>query len=114
MFKYLCPTGDPTQYLNGMDYPEDPIIPEGFELIEGRPPDGAIPYIPLTLAKKLDQAFTAQPTIVKAEFYSVKAAIKLALEATPPDLDTARLILQNTGVPDELLEAKAALLALFN
>ena len=111
--RYLRPIGDDTQYSDAADYPTMPPVRDGFEWVEGTPPENAIPYRVPTLAQQLDALFSAQPTAVKAQFYTLKAAIKLALEVVPPDLETAKLMIENTEVPEELEAIKDGLLALF-
>lgn len=60
---------------------------------------------------QLDAVFNDLPLPVRAQFYPLKAAVKLAFEQG--DTLAALAIIQNTQVPPELEGEKAALLALF-
>lgn len=63
------------------------------------------------LPAELDALFNALPLEVRAQFYPLKAAVKLAFEQG--DTLAALAIIQNTQVPPELEDEKASLLALF-
>ncbi len=60
----------------------------------------------------LDATFTALPLGVRAQFYPLKAAIKLAFEQG--DTEAALEIVKLAQVPPELQAAKDSLLALFD
>ena len=65
----------------------------------------------IELAPTLDAQFNALPVEVRAQFYPLKAAIKLALEQG--DTLAALAIVQGAPVPPELQEQKDAMLSLF-
>lgn len=59
----------------------------------------------------LDAIFVVLPVEVRAQFYPLKAAIKLAIEVG--DIEAAMAIIQGTPVPPDLQAVKDAMLASF-
>lgn len=66
---------------------------------------------PKSLAQRLDEIFQALPAVARAQFYTLKAAVKIAFESS--DYEAAKLIIQNTAVPPELEAIKQQLLGEF-
>lgn len=67
---------------------------------------------PAPLSVILDTIFNQLPAEVRAQFFPLKAAVKLALDQG--DLEAAKYIVQLTTVPPELEGAKTQMLAVFN
>lgn len=63
------------------------------------------------LPQQLDAVFNQLPVEARAQFYPLKAAVKLALEQG--DTSAALAIIQAVDVPPELQDAKDSLLNLF-
>lgn len=58
------------------------------------------PPPPVPVATQLETMFNSQVAAVRAQFFTLKAAVKLALEQG--DIEAAILIIQNAPVPPEL------------
>jgi hypothetical protein len=64
------------------------------------------------LPNELDAVFNALPVLVRAQFFPLKASVKLAFEQG--DTEAALEIIKIAQVPPELESSKASLLALFD
>jgi len=68
--------------------------------------------LPVPLIDKLANFMNAQSIEVQAQFAALRAAVKNELSEDRPLV--AKAIIENTQVPEELAEAKVALLAMFD
>ena len=57
---YLRPIGDTSQFSNWANYASNPPYeaPNGFEWVEGEPPENATPYVQLSALDQLEQLIT--------------------------------------------------------
>ncbi len=91
--------------VNGM---EIPMTPE--EIAERQAEENAPPPPP-PLNVRLDGLFNDLPVEIRAQFYYLKPAIKLAIEQG--DTEAAEAIIANAPVPSELEAVRQSLLAQF-
>ncbi len=108
---YLRPVGDSSRYSDAAEYDAPPFEREGFEWVEGDPPQEAVVHRQKTLLEELTDIFNAQPLEVQVAFYNLVPQVKTALDADRSDI--AQLIIQEATVPAELEAVRAALLEKF-
>ncbi|MBX2861173.1 MAG: hypothetical protein KTR14_08055 [Vampirovibrio sp.] len=86
-------------------------MPEGFELVEGRPPRNATRFQEWSIQEKLKILYLQQPVAVRVQFYTLKAAVKNAFEDN--DIEAAQEIIRSTQVSGPLAALKAQMLGIF-
>lgn len=90
---------------------ESTDIPMTPEEIAQRQAEEALPKPPPSIAEQLEEVFRTLPVEVRAQFYPLKAGIKVALEER--DLPMAKAIIQGATVPYELKGTQQSLLQVF-
>ncbi len=96
------------RYVKMVNGVEIPMTPE--EIAERQAEENAPPP-PLPLNVRLDGIFNGLPVEIRAQFYYLKPAIKLAIEQG--DTEAAEAIIANAPVPSELEAVRQSLLAQF-
>ena len=96
------------RYVKMVNGEEIPMTPDE---IAARQAEEAIGPPPPTLGMRLDSIFSSLPVEVRAQFYHLKAGIKVALEER--DMPVAKAIIQGVTVPSELEAVRQSLLQLF-
>lgn len=91
--------------VNGVEIPMTP------EEIDERQAEENAPPPPPPLNVRLDGIFNGLPVEIRAQFYPLKAAIKLALEQG--DTEAAEAIIATAPVPSELEAVRQSLLQQF-
>lgn len=109
---YLQPIGDTSQFSDAADYSARPANREGFVWVKGKPPQKATVYRTLSTSDRLDAEFKKLPLTVQAQFYPLKAAVKLALEQG--ETGVAAEIVRSAAVPPEFEGVRAKLLEFLN
>lgn len=109
---------DPEQFTDSARYgsssnAENPPFPapEGFEWVEGTPPQDALPYVEPTLDDRLSTIFDAQTVELRAQFAPLRAAVRTELQLGHADV--AEAIIAQADIPVELEPIRTALLAEF-
>lgn len=113
MKKHLFLTGsDPYTYSDYgySDLTNHPKLQEGFEVIEGGVPEGAVKYVKKTTADLLNDIYNAQPAIKRGTYAPLKAAVDLLLEQG--DIEAVQALVQGATVAPEDEPIKQQLLAL--
>ena len=83
-----------------------------YEEIEGRPPEGYTTEPPeKSLPERLNEKFKTLPVDVRATFYTLKAAVKIALDEG--DTDAAKRVIEMAPVTADLEAARDAMLQEF-
>lgn len=108
MRMYQRPVGDSSLYLNLASYGEVQADTEGFEWVEGEPPEGAQPYVEKGRADVLKEIFAALPASTRALFGPLKAAVRDAVE--DDDWEVVKLIIETAPVPPDLEPVRKSML----
>lgn len=106
--RHIRKIDDPLVVLMQGYFDETATVPDGFELVDGEPPEGFRFFSVPTLAEELNAVFETLDEDTQADLAPLKAAVKLELDQGRAGI--AKRIIQRASIPAELESVRQAML----